>query len=145
MTEPDDIDIDCDGINMKSIWANARSKNEAIGYGGSVEAVKANLSQTGYPESQMHFIAGDVMQTIPAQVPSKISLLRLDTDWYKSTLHELEHLYDLIVPRGVLVIDDYGWCRGSRQATDEFFQDQPFKPMMHRVAQHVRVIIKPAL
>jgi hypothetical protein len=53
-----------------------------------------------------------VLKNIPATQPSRISLLRLDTDWSKSTLHELEHLYELLVPHEVLIIDDYGWCRG---------------------------------
>ena len=114
-----------------------------MGFGGSVEEVKANLRLTGYPEQQMHFIAGDVRQTIPAQLPSRIAVLRLDADWYRSTLHELQHLYDLIVPRGVLIIDDYGWCRGARQATDEFFCGRSFKPMMHRIEQGPRIVIKP--
>ena len=144
MTEPDDIDIDFDGNPMKPIWTMATQQGKIMAPGGPIEHVKANLRATGYPEAQMHFIAGDVLQTIPAQVPSRIALLRLDTDWYKSTLHELQHLYDLIVPHGVLIIDDYGWCRGARQATDEFFRDRPFKPMMHRVDQGPRVLIKPA-
>jgi O-methyltransferase len=84
-----------------------------------------------------------VLKTIPATIPQRIALLRLDTDWYQSTLHELEHLYELLVPHGVLIIDDYGWCRGSRKATDEFLQQQAFKPMMHRVDQGPRIIIKP--
>lgn len=144
MTEPDDVDVDYDGNAMKPIWSYAIQQGAKMAPGGSVEQVKANLGLTGYPEAQMHFIAGDVLQTIPAQVPSRIALLRLDTDWYKSTLHELQHLYDLIVPHGVLIIDDYGWCRGARKATDEFFRDRPFKPMMHRVDQGPRVMIKPA-
>lgn len=144
MTEPDDVDVDFDGNPMKPIWTRATQQGLMMAPGDPVEQVKANLRLTGYPEAQMHFIAGDVLQTIPAQVPSRIALLRLDTDWYKSTLHELQHLYDLIVPHGVLIIDDYGWCRGARQATDEFFRDRPFKPMLHRVDQGPRVMIKPA-
>ena len=101
------------------------------------------MRSTYYPEAQMRFIAGDVLQTVPATVPSQIALLRLDTDWYKSTLHELNHLYDLVMPRGIVILDDYGWCRGARQATDEFFSRQSFKPMLHRVNQGVRMIVKP--
>lgn len=142
-TEPEDIDIDFDGQAMKPVWTQATHKGLKMGFGGSVEDVRANLRLTGYPEEGMHFIAGDVLQTIPATLPSRIAVLRLDTDWYKSTLHELQHLYDLIVPHGVMFIDDYGWCRGARQATDEFFGDRSFKPMMHRVDQTVRAIIKP--
>ena len=144
MTEPDDVDIDFDGRAMKPIWAKITDQNRMMGFGGSVEHVKANMRLTGYPERQMHFIEGNVLQTIPARLPARVALLRLDTDWYRSTLHELRHLYDLVVAHGVLIIDDYGWCRGARQATDEFFRDRPFKPMLHRVDQGPRILIKPA-
>jgi O-methyltransferase len=144
MTEPDEVDIDYDGQPMRPIWMMAQQQGLMMGAGEALDGVKVNLRSTGYPEGQMHFIAGDVLQTIPAQIPSRIALLRLDTDWYKSTLHELQHLYDLIAPHGVLIVDDYGWCRGARKATDEFFRERPFKPMMHRVDQGPRVMIKPA-
>ncbi len=144
MTEPDEIDVDFDGKGNKPIWDQITGQGDKMGFGGSLEEVKANLQLTRYPEQHTHFIVGDVLQTIPAHLPSRISLLRLDTDWYKSTLHELRHLYDLIVPHGVLIIDDYGWCRGARQAADEFFGERPFKPMMHRLDQGPRLIIKPA-
>jgi len=142
MTRPGDRDIDFDGNAMKTVWSQAARDGKVIGYGGPVDTVKFNLQATGYPMTQMHFIVGDVLQTIPAQMPPRIALLRLDTDWYESTLHELKHLYDRIVPQGVLIIDDYGWCQGARQATDEFFRERPFKPMMHRVDQGVRILVK---
>jgi O-methyltransferase len=144
MTEPDEVDIDYDGQAMKPVWAQIKSQNQPMGFGGSEDQVRANMRLTGYPEPRMHFVKGDVLQTIPVQAPSRIAVLRLDTDWYKSTLHELTHLYDRLVPHGVLIIDDYGWCRGARQATDEFFRDRPFKPMLHRVDQGPRLIVKPA-
>jgi O-methyltransferase len=143
MTEPSEIDVDFDNVAYKPRWKQITGQGGLMGFGDTVEGVKANLLRTGYPQRQMHFVVGDVLKTIPATIPSRISLLRLDTDWYQSTLHELEHLYELLVPHGVLIIDDYGWCRGSRKATDEFFARQPFKPMMHRVDQGPRVIIKP--
>jgi O-methyltransferase len=143
MTEPDDIDIDYDGRAMKPLWAQITGQKMQMGFGGSLEQVKANMQLTGYPDRRMHFVEGDVLQTVPGHSPSRIAVLRLDTDWYKSTLHELKHFYDLIVPHGVLIVDDYGWCRGARRATDEFFHDQPFKPMMHRVDQGPRIAIKP--
>jgi O-methyltransferase len=143
MTEPSEIDVDFDNIAYKPRWTHIISQGGMMGFGDTLEGVKANLLRTGYPQRQMHFIVGDVLETIPATLPSRISLLRLDTDWYKSTLHELEHLYELLAPHGVLIVDDYGWCRGSRKATDEFFQRQSFKPMMNRVDQGPRVIIKP--
>jgi O-methyltransferase len=143
MTKPSEVDTDVENVAYRQRWEDITQQGGMMGFGDTVEGVKANLMLTGYPERQMHFVAGDVLQTIPATVPSRIALLRLDTDWYQSTLHELEHLYELLVPHGVLIIDDYGWCRGARKATDEFFQRHSFKPMMHRVDQGPRILIKP--
>lgn len=144
MTEPGENDVDYNGQAMHPIWQRITKDQQLMGFGGAEAQVRENMRLTGYPERQMHFIKGDVLETIPARGPSRIAVLRLDTDWYKSTLHELRHLYDLIVPHGVLIIDDYGWCRGARQATDEFFHERPFKPMLHRIDQGPRMIIKPA-
>jgi hypothetical protein len=41
-------------------------------------------------------------------IPASIALLRLDTDWYSSTKHEIEHLYPKLSPQGILILDDYG-------------------------------------
>ena len=143
MTRPEDVDVDFDGNPMKRVWDEARKDGKVIGYGGAVEVVTSYLKATGYPMDKMHFVAGDVLETIPNTLPGAIAILRLDTDWYKSTLHELVHLYDLLSPQGVLIIDDYGWCRGARQATDEFFAGRDFKPLMQRLNQGARLLIKP--
>ena len=58
--------------------------------------------------------------TLPTNAPSKIALLRLDTDWYESTHHELVHLFPLISSGGVLLIDDYGHMQGAKKAVDEY-------------------------
>jgi len=62
------------------------------------------LSSSSYPEDKIHYIKGMVEETIPKFMPEKIALLRLDTDWYESTKHELEYLYPLLMPGGVLII-----------------------------------------
>jgi O-methyltransferase len=114
MTRPDDVDVDFEGNAMKTLWLEAVRNGKSMGFGGSLDTIKYYMRSTNYPEQQMRFVVGDVLETIPAAVPSQIALLRLDTDWYKSTLHELNHLYDLVVPRGIVIIDDYGWCRGAK-------------------------------
>ena len=82
--------------------------------------VQAGMSRTGYPSERIHYHPGLVQVTVPAQAPEQIALLRLDTDWYESTRHELMHLYDRVTPGGVIIIDDYDYWEGSRQAVDEF-------------------------
>ena len=83
--------------------------------------VKQNLTSTGYPISKLKFIKGKVEETLPEFVPESIAILRLDTDWYDSTRHELVHLYPLLVSGGVIIIDDYNTWAGSKLATDEYF------------------------
>jgi O-methyltransferase len=86
-----------------------------------VEEVSRNLSLTGYPRDHIRMVAGPVEETLPSQEPNQIAVLRLDTDWYASTLHELRHLYPRLSVGGVLIVDDYGHWRGARQAVDEYF------------------------
>ena len=72
------------------------------------------LLETGYPEARLHFVRGAVEETLPGtSARRELALLRLDTDWYESTRHELEHLYPRLVDGGVLIIDDYGHWEGS--------------------------------
>jgi O-methyltransferase len=85
-----------------------------------LDDVRAGMAETGYPMERVDFHPGLVEDTIPAQAPERIALLRLDTDWYASTRHELEHLYDRVPRGGVIVFDDYGFWEGARQAVDEF-------------------------
>ena len=78
------------------------------------------MAQVGYPAERVHYHPGLVEETIPGGAPEQIALLRLDTDWYASTKHELEHLYDRVRSGGVVIIDDYDYWEGSRKAVDEF-------------------------
>ena len=84
----------------------------------TLDDVRANMETTGYPS--IRYVVGKVENTIPAQMPERINLLRLDTDWYESTRHELEHLWPRLRPGGVLILDDCGWWDGARRAVDEY-------------------------
>jgi hypothetical protein len=75
-------------------------------------------------------------------MPAALALLRLDTDWYESTRHELQNLYPMLSTRGVLMIDDYGHWAGSRRAVDEYFSDPRRKILLNRVDYTGRIGIK---
>ena len=77
-------------------------------------------------------------------MPTQIALLRLDTDWYESTRHELLHLYPLLERNGVLIIDDYGHWQGARKAVDEYFAASATPVFLHRVDYTARLHIKTA-
>ncbi|MBV8980187.1 MAG: class I SAM-dependent methyltransferase [Acidimicrobiia bacterium] len=87
----------------------------------SADAVRDVLRGSGYPAEAVHVEAGLVEDTIPASAPDELAILRLDTDWYESTRHELVHLYPRLVTGGVLIIDDYGHWEGCQRAVDEYF------------------------
>jgi O-methyltransferase len=87
-----------------------------------LDDVRAGMAGTGYPPERIHYHPGRVEDTIPGEAPEQIALLRLDTDWYESTKHELEHLYARVATGGVVIIDDYDYWEGSRKAVDEFVE-----------------------
>jgi hypothetical protein len=95
----------------------------------SLDTVKNRLNSTGYPQDKLHYIVGDVMNTLKdkSNIPDKIAILRLDTDWYESSKFELEQLYDNVVDGGVIIFDDYFHWEGQRKATDEFFMNRNIK------------------
>jgi hypothetical protein len=76
-------------------------------------------------------------------MPDAISLLRLDTDFYESTRHELIHLYPRLARGGILIIDDYGAFAGARQAVDEFLAEQQVRTFLHRIDSTGRLLVKP--
>jgi hypothetical protein len=85
---------------------------------------------------------GKVEDTIPADIPEKIALLRLDTDWYESTKHELIHLFPRLQKGGVLIIDDYGFWKGARKAVDEYFAENNIQILLNRIDDTGRMAIK---
>ena len=106
------------------------------------EMVRRTLLSTGYPEHRLHFVRGAVEETLPERAPESLALLRLDTDWYESTRHELEHLYPRLSSAGVLIIDDYGHWEGSRRATDEYLRSTGETLLLTRVDYAARMAIK---
>jgi hypothetical protein len=108
----------------------------------TLEDVKEGFRQVPYPSERIHFVQGRVEETIPEAAPEQISILRLDTDWYESTRHELEHLYPRLSPGGVLLLDDYGYWEGAREAVDEFLDQTGERLLLVRMASG-RLAVKP--
>jgi O-methyltransferase len=102
--------------------------------------VITNIESCGY---QIKFVKGRVEDTIPRNLPDQISVLRLDTDWYESTRHELEYLYPLLSSGGILIIDDYGAFAGAKRAVQEFMVSQKLDVFLHRIDSTGRLLLKP--
>lgn len=118
---------------------NLMRKNNKYRYGeknwcqASLDEVKQNIKSTGYPYENIIFTKGKVEDTIPETLPEKIAFLRLDTDFYTSSKHELVHLYPLLENKGVCLFDDYYYWKGQKIATDEYFQSINQKPLLIKV------------
>lgn len=145
MTAPTEADIDQlnrDAVSQLKQDANKKLDSVVWAYSG-LDEVKKNIASTGYPANKIHFVQGDILKTIPETLPGQTALLRLDTDWYESTKHEMEQLYPLLVSKGVLIIDDYGFWKGSRKAVDEYLVANQIGILLHRMDETGRSAIKP--
>lgn len=139
---PEDVASPYDGYSPHKRWRRqVRLGRQWAGV--PPEDVRERLESTGYPPERMHLAAGMVEDTLPAEAPDRIALLRLDTDWYGSTKHELEQLYPRLAEGGVLIVDDYGHYEGARRAVDEFFATVSEPVLLNRIDFSGRLVIKP--
>ena len=128
------------GIEARELyWRTEPKKLLTLDF--TLDETRDNLLGIGYPEAMISFVKGAVEDTLPGRAPDKIALLRLHTDWYESTRHELIHLYPRLETSGVLIIDDYGHFDGTRKAVDEYFEQIPI--FLHRIDYTGRLVIKP--
>ncbi|WP_146513895.1 TylF/MycF/NovP-related O-methyltransferase [Rubripirellula amarantea] len=134
MSEPTDADVSIDGETAVKQLANEdKDDGTSVWCVASLGDVQSHMQQVAYPQNQIHYHVGKVEETIPEAAPAKIALLRLDTDWYESTAHEMEHLFPRLVDGGVLIVDDYGHWQGARRAIDEYFIKHNIGMMLHRL------------
>lgn len=138
LVKPSEYDYTCANAVLYSMnkdevlqtWSNNKIDDKINGWCYTpLETVQKRLSATGYPEDKLHYVVGNVMDTLKdtSTIPEKIAILRLDTDWYESSKYELEQMYDRVVHGGVIIFDDYYHWDGQRRATDEFFKSRNIK------------------
>jgi O-methyltransferase len=141
MPPPTDKDLRHDGTPAAELLAT-RSRDHSVWAVATLEDVQEGFTHVPYPAERIHFHKGLVEETIPDRAPEQIAILRLDTDWYESTRHELEHLYPRLSRGGVLLIDDYGWWKGAREAVHEFLEESGEPLLLLRMASG-RIAVKP--
>ena len=138
MSEPSAID----GSGVMARWREQQRAGHNEWCYAPLDDVRSNMLAVGVSADRLELVEGKVEDTVPAIAPEEIALLRLDTDWYESTAHELRHLYPRLVRGGVLIIDDYGRWEGARRAVDEFLEHHP-ELLLVRVDSTGRVAVKP--
>lgn len=139
MAEPTDVDFSFKGNSAKEMY---QDKQGDWCY-SSLDEVKMNISKIDYPSEKIVYVKGKVEDTIPEIcMPESIALLRLDTDWYESTYHELEHLFPKLVKGGIIIIDDYGHWSGCKKAVDEYLDKNNIQLFLSRVDYTCRIGVK---
>jgi O-methyltransferase len=144
MTAPTALDVQAiSGETAQAVLASQTKDNDNPFWAlAQRDIVERNMAGTEYPQARTHYVEGPVEDTLPRQAPDEIALLRLDTDWYESTRHELIHLWPRLRPGGVLIIDDYGYWQGARKAVDEFFTGLADAPLLARIDYTGRIAVK---
>jgi O-methyltransferase len=145
MSQPTAEDVGIDGQSASRLLKqHEKTEIDSVWCYATLQQVKQAMSSTGYPPGAVRYVEGKVEETIPGHAPGKIALLRLDTDWYESTRHELEHLFPRLVPGGVLIVDDYGHWQGARKAVDEYIDANKIKILLNRIDYTGRIAVKAA-
>jgi hypothetical protein len=142
MTPPTSEDKDFAGTSAAAFLASADRETSNVWAQASLGDVQAGMAETHYPGDLFTYVEGPVEETIPDRAPDAIALLRLDTDWYASTRHELAHLWPRLSRGGVLIIDDYGSWAGAKKAVDEYFEENGLSPYLHRIDKAGRLVLR---
>jgi len=143
MSAPTEVDVTLSGEAAEESFVERRISDDSSDWCFALlEDVRENVLRTAYPVDRIHFVKGKVEETIPAVVPREIAILRLDTDWYESTKHELNHLFPLLSPRGVIIIDDYGHWQGAKKAVDEYIMENGLCVLLNRIDYTGRISVK---
>lgn len=144
MPEPGEKDFDLKNIDAKKTFDKYKNKDIKWCY-STLDEVKSNIKSfnANYIETY-NFVKGKVEETLNDEknLPNKISLLRLDTDFFDSTKKELEVLFPKLVSGGVLIIDDYGHWKGAKKAVDQYFELDKNFLWLHRIDYASRLLIK---
>jgi len=143
MSEPTEADKQFNGEAANDLLNQSVKEDEnSVWCYSTLEEVQSNVFSTGYEPQNFIITKGKVEDSIPGVIPGKIALLRLDTDWYESTYHELIHLYPLLVENGILIIDDFGHWEGAKKAVLQYFNENNLHPFIQRVDYTGRLIVK---
>jgi O-methyltransferase len=101
----------------------------------TLEDVRANFAAYHLLDERVRFLKGWFKNTLPVAPIDKLALIRLDGDYYDSTMDALTSLYDKLSVGGVVIVDDYGedaWTN-CRQAVDTFREQHNIRDPLTRV------------
>lgn len=104
------------------------------------EAIEA-MSRAGIQSPNI--VKGWFSETLPDYSDNlSIAILRLDADWYDSTMDILKNMYHQVVPNGIIIIDDYYFWDGCSRAIHDFLSKENIPDRIRQTPEGVAYIIK---
>lgn len=99
---------------------------------GSPERVREILSVAGQPADLIRVKKGWFLDTFAEPLPECIAYLHIDADWFESVKLALDTFYDRVSDGGVIILDDFGYWEGCREAFYDFCRRRDLKPLLER-------------
>jgi len=96
------------------------------------EDVMKLLSAVNVPQKQFTIRKGWFSDTFQQPLPEKVAFLHCDADWYEAVLLVLETFYPRIPEGGCIVMDDFGYWEGCREAFYAFCCKHDVRPLLER-------------
>lgn len=105
--------------NLDDVIAHELLKKVGL-FAAGEDVVRENFARYGLLDENVVFIKGWFNESLPKADIGPLAIMRLDADYYHSTMDALTNLYPKLSVGGWVILDDYGHPLGCRQAVGEF-------------------------
>ncbi len=109
-----------DGDAARSWQADTLSSHYFNNCTASVHEFEGTLALTGAPRDHFEIRKGFFAETLHSFHSPKVAVLRLDGDWYESTMECLDKFWDSVMRDGIIIVDDYYTWEGCSRAVHDF-------------------------
>ena len=96
------------------------SSNNYYNCTASLAEFQEAIALTGCPSRRINVVPGFFAKSFGGFDPPRIAVLRLDADWYNSTMICLQKFWQHVLPGGLILIDDYHIVDGCSRAVHDF-------------------------
>lgn len=100
---------------------------------GSIEDVQDVMTLVGTQPHCYTIRKGWFHQSFQEPLPEKVALLHCDADWYDSVTIVLDTFYQVIAEGGCIILDDFGYWEGCREAFYDFCRKYDERPLIERI------------
>jgi len=132
--------IDNDGKDAIDWQKNRDSEFYYDNCKAEMKYAEAALILSGAKNAEL--VRGWFNETIHKTNTGPIAILRLDADWYESTMTCLNELYPKVSSGGLILIDDYNFWEGCSKAVHDYLSRNNLSDRIHQTEHGVAFIVK---